>query len=673
MNLIKDEIFSYLSKQQSPIGLKRLEQRLKLKRQERNYLRMVLKEMIREGRIQKMENQCYQLAPKAASMEMRESVPSVRSLISGVLVNGKGGFHVETRSRRRAILARWPFDMQGRPVAGDRVLVLETGKNTGIVAGIEHPEKGRMWGRLKGQRLIPSFGRNRPIFLQHETGSGEVVEALAGIRPRVLARFRDVPGSASVIASYRYNLYQPWPKLAEIPEARENPLNRRIDLTGLTTFTIDGADAKDFDDALSLESIEGGYTLGVHIADVSAYLEQGSPLDQGAMMRSVSVYLPNQTIPMLPEELSNGLCSLMPGEPRLCMSLLFRLNRHFEVEDFTITPSRIRSRFRLRYDHVNQWLETGAHLGEAWTSEIGDSLKTMESFADFRMKERKNRGAIFLNIPRGELKFNESGHVSGVIGETGGISQSIVEECMLLANETVGRLFVEKRIPGIFRIHPQPSTETLQALQHLKKELHLEIEFSSIAEFISQLKDPRFHYIALRLMGRARYEGETGYHFGLATDNYLHFTSPIRRYADLVVHRMLKAWLSRVPAPYSRPQLNAIAALVSFRETRAFHGELDTAESLILDRIQRGKEREFDGIVSSVSDNGLFVELANWFVDGFVPISKLSGRYRLSLSGFALQDNQGRSISIGSPIRVFVSKIDPLLRSLKLQPVDNRL
>ncbi len=673
MSLIKDEIYAYLSRQQSPIGLKRLEQRLKLRRQERNYLRMVLKEMVREGRIQKMENKCYQLAQKTTSVESDESPLSVRSLVSGVLVNGKSGFHVETRNRRRAIRARWPFDMQGRPIAGDRVLVLETGKNSGIIAGIENPDKGRTWGRLQGQRVTPAFGRKRPIFLQHETGKGEVVEAFAGIRPRILARFRETPGSAAVIAAYRHNLYLPWPKLAEVPSAREENLDRRLDLTALATFTIDGADAKDFDDALSLEHTEDGYTLGVHIADVSAYLEQNSSLDQGAMMRGVSVYLPNQTVPMLPEELSNGLCSLKPGEPRLCMSLLFRLNRQFEVEDFTVTPSRIRSRFRLRYDHVNQWLETGANSKENWVLEIGGSLTLLKKIADFRRKQREKRGAIFLNIPRGELVFTEAGHVSGVTGETGGISQQIVEECMLLANETVGNLFVEKNIPGIFRIHPQPSQDTLQALEHLKKEFYLDIEFSSISSFIRQLDDPRFHYIVLRLMGRARYEGEPGYHFGLATSNYLHFTSPIRRYADLVVHRMLKAWLNRVPAPYSRPQLNAISALVSFRETRAFYGELDTAESLILDKIQREQKREFDGIVSSVNENGIFVELADWFVDGFLPLSKLSGRYHLTQSGFALRDNLGRSIAIGSPIRVQITKIDPLLRTLKLQPINGAL
>ncbi len=673
MSLIKDEIYAYLSRQKSPIGLKRLEQRLKLRRQERNYLRMILKEMVREGQIQRMENQCYQLAPEMPSGKSTESALPVRSLVTGVLVNGKRGFHVETRNRRKAILARWPFNMQGRPVAGDRVLVLETGKNAGIIAGIEYPDKRRMWGRLRGQRVIPAFGKNRSIFLQHETGKGEVVEALAGIRPRVLARFREVPGSAAVIACYRHNLYLPWPKLAVIPQAEENKLNRRLDLTDLITFTIDGADAKDFDDALSLETVEDGYILGIHIADVSAYLEPNSPLDQGAMLRGVSVYLPNQTLPMLPKELSNSLCSLVPGEPRLCMSLLFHLNKQFEIKDFRVTSSRIRSRFRLRYDHVNQWLQTDANSKEDWASEIGDSLKTLKAFSVFRRKQREKRGAIFLNIPRGKLIFTETGQVSGITGEKGGISQQIVEECMLLANETIGNLFVEKGIPGIFRIHPEPAPDTLQALEHLKKELHLDIRFSSVSSFISQLEDPRFHYIILRLMGRARYEGESGYHFGLATSNYLHFTSPIRRYADLVVHRMLKAWLNRVPAPYSRPQLSAIASLVSFRETRAFYGELDTAESLILDKIQRGQKREFEGIVSSVSENGIFVELADWFVDGFIPLSKLSGRYRLSRSGFALQDNQGRFISIGSPIRVRIEKIDPLLRNLKLQPVDNRL
>ncbi len=674
MRLIKDEIYSYLSKQQSPIGLKRLEQHLKFHRRERGYLRMILKEMIREGRLRKINNQCYQIAEPPVKEKVQNTAPGIRAFISGILINGKGGFHVETPKRRRAIRVRWPSDMQGKPVEGDRIYVAETGKNTGIVAGIEYPEKSRNWGRLFGSRFVSTSGRRGNRILRHENGKGEVVEIQAGIRPRVLARFRENPASAVSIAAYRHNLFQPWPELEISPEpVQTDTPDRRTDLTHLATFTIDGADAKDFDDAISFEKQKNRYVLGIHIADVSAYVEQNSAIDQKAMLRGVSAYLPNHTVSMLPEKLSNNQCSLLPGKTRLCLSLLFILNRQFEVENFSIVPSRIQSRCRLQYNQVNQWLDSGETVHKDWGTEISEALQILVQFANFHRKKRRIRGAIFLNIPRGKLQFNSRGHVDDILPETEGKSQQIIEECMFLANESVGNLFVNHHIPGIFRIHPKPATEMYQALEQVKKELRLTGDTSSISSFINGLNDPKLHYIFLRMLGRARYDSKPGYHFGLAVENYLHFTSPIRRYTDLVVHRMLKAWLNRVPAPYSKPQLTAIADLVSFREMLSFHGELDAAESLILNKIVRTKKGEFDGIVSSVNETGVFVELSNWFVDGFVPISTLSGQYRLNPSGFSLQNNQGHRISIGQTVRIRIVEIDPLLRILKLQIMDKSL
>jgi len=673
LRLIKDEIYNYLSKQQSPIGLKRLEQHLKLHRRERGYLRMILKEMIRDGKVCKTDKQCYQAAEKAVSEKVRNPVPEIRAFISGVLINGKGGFHVETPKRRRAIRVKWLSEMQGKPVQGDRVWVVETGKNTGIVAGIDCPEKSRSWGRLFKTHFVPATGRRGKRILPHEAGKGEVVEIQAGIRPRVLARFRESPASAVSIAAYRHNLFQPWPELEISPEFQFDTPDRRTDLTHLAAFTIDGEDAKDFDDAISLEKQKNRYILGIHIADVSAYVEQNSAVDRNAMLRGVSAYLPNHTVSMLPEELSNNRCSLLPGKSRLCLSLLFVLNRQFEIENFSVVPSRIQSRFRLQYKQVNHWLNSEETVNRDWGVNISESLRMLVHFADSRRKKRKERGAVFLNIPKGKLQFNSRGHVDDILPETEGKSQRIVEECMLLANESVGNLFVNHHIPGIFRIHPKPAAEIYQVLEQVKRELRLTGDTTSISSFINETNDPKLHYIFLRMLGRARYDSEPGCHFGLAAENYLHFTSPIRRYADLVVHRMLKAWLNRVPAPYTKPQLAAIADLVSFRETVSFHGELDAAESMILNRIKQGKEREFNGIVSAVGKAGIFVELSGFFVDGFVPLSTLTGQYRLSPSGFSLENSRGHQITIGLAVRVRITEIDPLLRILKLQIVDKSL
>ncbi len=672
MHLIKDEIYRYLLKQQSPIGLKRLERQLQLPPRERSYLRMILKEMTREGIIRKVENQCYQIVSKHNPRPSHLPPHTIRGLISGVLIKGKGGFHVQSAKQKRSIQVRWPGEMQGKPVAGDRVLILETEKNKGVIVGIKFPGRDRQWGRLKGHWFYPAYGKKRPIHLENETGKGAVVEIQNGTIPRILGRFRETVASADLIACYRNNLYRPWSKPVTVSVPREPELNRRLDLTTLTTFTIDSADTKGLDNALSLEETEAGYVLGIHIPDVSAYVEPDSPLDREARLRGGSVYLPNRTIPMFPEELSERACRLIPGKKRLCISLLFELTPNFEIMGVRFLTSVIQTRFRLHCDSVNQWLGSGKHSDENWTKIIGRKLKILENFSAHRRKLREKRGAVFLNIPGKQLSFNETGHLYALSIGCGGESLKIVEECMILANETVGNLFVKKNIPGIFQVHHQPKPVCLQALNQLKMDSgFLNPESRSFVPPIPQSTVlPLIQGRALRFIGKAFYNRERGHHFALATENYLHFTSPTHRFIDLVAQRMLKAWLNREPAPYSRPQLSAITELVNFRTDLAFRGELEISETLILDRLRQEEKKFFSGIVSSFGKNRLFVELTDWPVHGFIPLSSLPGNFRMSQSGFSRRDNSDRTVRIGTSLRVRIVKIDPLLRILQLAIID---
>ncbi len=669
MELIQQEIFSYLKQQQSPVGIKRLMKVLKLPASERSFLRSVLQDMARQGQVIRQPDGTYGFVGSRNNAS-HPGFPA-RDFRTVPVSGGRGGLYARNSRRGKKQPLRVPSGMGGRFVEGDRVAVATDPDGTAWITGVEQRSRSRVWGRLHRNMVTPAGGRRRRIRLHGGKGSGEVVEIVTGRNPQLLYRFKGSVADASDICIYRHNLFARWPDQppADVPQEE---YRHRHDLQDLVTFTIDGPDAKDFDDALSLEPVPGGWELGVHIADVSAHVPQGHELDRQAFLRGVSVYMPGRTLPMLPDLLSSDRCSLKPEEPRLAVSVRFQLDKQLNVRHGVIETSIIRSQFRLRYDHVNNWFD-GESENEPWEQSLGSRLKLLERLANHRRRLRRERGSIFLSITKPLLTLTEGGHLSRVAGEESGIAEQIVEECMLLANEYVGQQLASRGIPAIYRIHPDPGEELRDRLNRIADEHGLKPPGDRPADFINQLTDPQLHYLVLRLMGRARYSVSPEHHFGLGTSRYLHFTSPIRRYPDLVVHRIVKSWLRRTPKPYATGTLDAIADQSSFRETGAFHAELDLSDMLILDRIREMGLKRFSGRVSGLTEHGVFVELEGWFVDGMIPLGRLQDHYSLSASGLTLEGRHGNTIHMGQILEVERVQLDPELRSMELKPVDRRL
>lgn len=670
MELIQQEIFSYLEKQRSPVGIKRLMRVLKLASSERSYLRSVLQDMVREGLVVRRPDGTYAPARGAGPDSFKQLSPVIE-MKRVSLFRDRSGLHSRTGKRGKKRALRVVPGMAGQFVEGDQAMVAVDPTGTAWITGVEQPARSRIWGRLERNMVTPARGRRRRIRMPGGKGNGDVVEIVTGRTHRLLFRFKGTAADAADICIYRHNLFEHWPD-PSAPDVPESELSHRSDLKDLVTFTIDGPDAKDFDDALSLEPVPGGWELGIHIADVSAHVPQGHELDREAFFRGVSVYMPGRTLPMLPDVLSSDRCSLKPEEERLALSVRFRLDKRFGIQNAVIETSVIRSRFRLRYDHVNNWFE-GALTGKPWERQLDSRLKILERFAKHRRVLRRKRGSIFLSITKPLLTLTEGGHLSRLAGEETGIAEQIVEECMLLANEYIGDQLASVGNPAIYRVHPDPGDNLRERLHHIAAENGLEPPVDEPASFINALQDPQLHYLVLRLMGRAYYSAQPGLHFGLGTDRYLHFTSPIRRYPDLVVHRIVKSWLRRAPAPYSRIQLEAMAEQSSFREARAFYAELDLSDILILDRIRSQDLHHFPGRVSGLTEHGVFVELKGWFVDGMIPLGHLRDHYELSRSGLALEGRHGNAIHMGQDLDVERVRLDPELRLLELKPVDRRL
>lgn len=329
----------------------------------------------------------------------------------------------------------------------------------------------------------------------------------------------------------------------------------RLDLRDKPIFTIDGADTKDIDDAISVERTKTGYLLGVHIADVSHYVQPKSQLDNEAFKRGTSVYYANRVIPMLPKELSNGICSLNPQEDRLAFSCLCELDKQGNITDYKFAKTVIRSRVKGVYSEINSLLagSDDAELKEKY-AEVSDQLPIIKELADILYKNKKNRGCPELETSESKLIINDEDICVGVERRTRGRSEEIIEDFMLVANECAARFGMDNNLPFVYRIHEEPSDEKLESLREALVKLNVQYKLGEkacpgdMSEILKAAKgtdiDLIMNNIVLRSMSKARYSTEPVGHFGLALEDYAHFTSPIRRYPDLTIHRIMSAFLS---------------------------------------------------------------------------------------------------------------------------------
>ncbi|MDO5714158.1 MAG: ribonuclease R [Tissierellia bacterium] len=405
-----------------------------------------------------------------------------------------------------------------------------------------------------------------------------------------------------------------------LPEEIEN----RKDYRDITTFTIDGQYSKDFDDAVSIEMTkEGNYRLGVHIADVAHYVKKDSPLDKEAYLRGNSVYLLDEVIPMLPVELSNGICSLNPNEDRLTLSIIMEINPKGQMVQHEIGEGVIRSKRRLVYDRVSDFLEEGKTFPSL--EGIEEDLKQMGTLAKILRKKRDQRGSIDFDLPEREIILNEEGKPTDVHLAERREANRLIEEFMLLANETVAEQYFWMDVPFLYRIHEEPDEDKIKELNIIMRpfgyKLHhtddvKPMEIKQLLESIAGKKEsPLIEMMVLRSLKKAKYSSEIEGHFGLASKYYTHFTSPIRRYNDLTIHRIIKELIhnkmTKKDLRHWEDILPGIAEHISATEKLAQEGER-AVEDVKLAQYMADKIGEtFDGIISGITNFGIFVQLEN--------------------------------------------------------------
>ncbi len=458
----------------------------------------------------------------------------------------------------------------------------------------------------------------------------------------VLGRFDEIGMDVmSVIASHNLRVEFPSDALEqadaygdEIDQAEATAPYRK-DFRGETLFTIDGSDSKDFDDAVSLVRTEAGYRLGVYIADVSQYVTEKSPLDREAYKRGTSVYLADRVIPMLPETLSNGLCSLNEGEDRLALCAIIDLDDGGHVSRYDVTEGVIRSSARLTYVGVQAILDGNAMLRKKYAALV-PMLETMEELAKKRIALRKKRGAVDFKLTETEIKFDAAGHVADIAKKPALMSMKIIEEFMILANCAVAEKFCKAKIPFVYRVHDKPAPEKLQALNDYLEAVGVNAvcppspEPRQVADILERVEretpdiSAAVSRVALRSMAKADYEPSNGGHFGLAEKFYCHFTSPIRRYPDLMIHRIIKAYLRGGAAATKKYRDFATAAAEQSSKTERVAQECERKvdDYKKAEYMSHHIGEKYTGIISSVTEFGFFVELEN-SAEGLVRMNKL--------------------------------------------------
>lgn len=458
-------------------------------------------------------------------------------------------------------------------------------------------------------------------------------------------------------------------------EPSAGAISKRIDRRNLKIVTIDGEDAKDLDDGVFAKKIDGGYFLGVYIADVSYYVKPKSFLDKEAFERGTSIYPVDRVVPMLPKELSNGICSLNAGVNRLAFACEMNLDESGKVQSYKIFPTVIKVFRRLSYTQVNKFFD-----GE--TSELADcaeNLNTLLKIYELRKKIRNKRGAIDFDLPELKIKLDADGKPIEMTKRINGTAEGVIEECMLAANETVAEHTLKKKIPSLYRVHELPDSEKIETLNRLLAHFSLHIaknknpQPQDFQKILEQVKDTRAEKVisnfALRTMQQARYSTENLGHFGLAAEFYTHFTSPIRRYPDLIVHRMLRASLES-PQEISKlaKKLEDAAKQSSERERRAIEIERECVDLKSVEYMKDFVGQNFDAVISSVTNFGFFAELENG-VEGLVRAASLHDDfYNYVDSEFALiGQRKGKSFHVGDGVRVRLIEANVKLRQLTFE------
>ena len=455
-------------------------------------------------------------------------------------------------------------------------------------------------------------------------------------------------------------------------EVKKEEIVGRTDLRKETIFTIDSESTKDIDDAISIKKVNDNYLLGVHIADVSYYVKEDSILDKSAFTRGTSVYLADSVIPMLPKALSNGICSLNPKVDRLTLTCEMLITKKGEVIKYSIFPSVINSKYKMTYTNINKIIDGDQEVISEYSDIYADVL-VMRELQDILFDIREQMGSIDFETLEPKLLFDEFGKLSDIVIRERQTAERMIEEFMLVANQVVATHVFNQKLPFIYRIHELPNSEKLENVFEFVKKLgydNYEGDYSqeNLQSLLKAVENTTYEKVVttllLRSMSKARYSRENKGHYGLAFDNYTHFTSPIRRYPDLIVHRYLRKYVFNNDKKFDDSilvKLDEIAKQASDTEKQAMNAEREVLDIKKAEYMEKHINEEYQGVISSVVKFGLFIELPNT-IEGLVHISSFKEQMQYDETNLSLKSIESDlSYQIGQVVKIKVTKVNRLL------------
>jgi ribonuclease R len=675
------DVVLLLRKRREGLSFQKIARELHLSPREKQKLSRSLKRMEGQGVVLRLKRKYY--------------VPAKTNLIRGRFSPSLRGFGFVTPENRLSEDIFIPARYTAGACRDDLVEVLYREK------GKKGKPEGRVVRIVKvGKKTLLGFYNERmgsPFFLPFDSPSSEEVP-LVGDRPpslrsgmvievdRKTKRLTEVlglpddPGVDAQVIIKMFNLASSFSKDA-LAGAREvsgritaQDKEGRKDYRNWTSMTIDGENAQDFDDAVSIKALKAGhFLLGIHIADVSHFVKPDTLLDVEAFERGTSVYFSDLTLPMLPEKLSNNICSLRPQEDKLAFSAVLEIDRKGEIVKAKFHPSLIRTVERMTYNSVFRIFEGNEKERKKYSRLVPDLL-LMRKLASILRKRRAEEGSLDFDLLEPELVYKE-GNLHSVIPLERNEAHQLIEEFMLAANEAVARFLIQRNVPLLNRIHPKPDQEALGKLKEILAHFGLFLpvprkirsqDLQRVLKDVEGKTEEKFVNLrVLKSLKLAVYSEENAGHYGLAKKEYAHFTSPIRRYPDLVVHRILKRVLEGEEGKKS--SLSSVALHCSERERTAEEAERELLKWRIFRLLKKKLGEEFDGIIVDITKAGLIVELDGYLVDGLISYSDLGGDYFRKRSEKTLVGKRtGRTFELGDSVKVLLASVDPILRRMSL-------
>jgi len=687
---LKDSILNFLrTKTSRPVNFREIARALSIQRKNSKTLKRVLNTLIKTGEIFRTKTGFYGL--------IREM-----NLVTGHFEAHRDGygFVIPEKSGERDLFI--PPRKTMAAMSGDRIVarlesaerregsiikILERGKKK--IIGTFHCEDNIFYVTPKS-RNIP-FGivispTNRKGANNGNKVSVEIISYPTMNRPpegKVLKVLSDVTEPSHevgmIIEEFSLPRKFPSPVLSAVKELSSKiSLRNRRDCRKMLTVTIDGETAKDFDDAISIEKNNEGYILYVHIADVSHYVQWDSVIDIEARKRGTSVYFPGSVIPMLPEKLSNNLCSLVPREDRPTFTVEMRFDNNGQILNKDFYPSIINSNERMTYTSVRKILVDNDEEERSKHAYLINQFETMEKLCDVLRKKRIERGSLDFDLPEPEILRDMQGRAEAISRTERNLAHMMIEEFMIAANEAVASYMEESGIPSVYRVHEEPDIAKLDELKPILAAFGIHIKKAGKKTFHSVLKKTKgreeesiINIMLLRSLKQARYSTENIGHFGLASTSYTHFTSPIRRYPDLIVHRMLRSILGK--KKLSEKKNHAMAKLLPDLAVHSSRTErtAEEAEREIINamRVWFMKDKvggEYNGIITNITSHGLKIKLSDFFIEGFLNMSSMTDDYyRFDEKKYRLIGRRKKRVfTIGKKITVRIEKVDTEERNI---------